>query len=99
MSYKLASNRKYISQAVNQKTGLSFTTLINKYRIDHAKYILKNYGTNVSAKRIARSAGFGSISSYHRVFKEITGQTPTEWLINNGEQEKEKSVNREKDIT
>lgn len=80
IAYRLASNRKYVSMAINSKTGKSFNTFINEYRIARAKKLLKQEGTHASSKWVARETGFGSISSYHRVFKEFTGTTPADWL-------------------
>lgn len=80
VAHLLASNRKYVSKAINLKTGDSFTNFVNNYRISHAKLLLSKYGLNASSKMVAKSSGFGSVSTYHRVFKEYTKSTPNDWV-------------------
>ena len=74
---RLNTNRTYISNLINSECGCSFSTFVNKYRVDEAKRLLcdeqyKDY----SLEQISTLAGFGSLHSFIRVFKEITGTTP-----------------------
>lgn len=80
LSYKIGSNDKYISVAINSQTDASFTTFINSYRVEYAKKLLLKYGIQSSAKKICCDAGFGAVSTYHRVFKKYTGFSPAEWV-------------------
>lgn len=80
LSHKLGTNDKYVSIAVNRKTGSSFNNFINTYRVKHAQKLLLKYGSKADSSRIVNSVGFGSVSSYHRVFKEVTGYSPGKWL-------------------
>jgi AraC-like DNA-binding protein len=80
ISYKLGSNDKYVSVAINTYYGQSFTNLINSYRIQCAKNLLLKYGENAPNKLICSKCGFGSISTFHRVFKNATGYAPNEWV-------------------
>lgn len=82
MAYRLGTNDKYVSRAVNEHAGKSFIDLVNDYRIRHAKHLIRKYGRRGSSRRVALESGFGSVSSYHRVFRAATGMTPAEWLIN-----------------
>ncbi len=76
-----ATNRTYISNVINRSFGINFRTLINKYRIDEAKRLLKSDDDNgnFSLDYIAGRAGFRSYSTFLRVFKEYEKITPVEY--------------------
>lgn len=80
VAYRLGTNDKYVSQAVNTHVGEGFIHLVNEYRIRHAKQMLIKYGRRASSRRVAVESGFGSVSTFHRVFKTHTGLTPLEWI-------------------
>ncbi len=48
---------------------------IQKYRVDKAKELL--VATNASMEQIARATGFAGASYFCKVFKSVTGMTPT----------------------
>ena len=58
-------------------TGISFHQYLNKYRIERSKFFLKH--TDMPVFEIAETVGFNDSKTYCRVFKEITGTTPTEF--------------------
>ena len=75
----LDSNVKYISRAIKLKENVSFKVFINKYRINQAKEkIAKDYPINV--KYLYIISGFRHQSTFNRVFKEIEGITPSEYI-------------------
>ena len=76
----LHSNSKYISNAVNQETGLNFSRFVNLYRIEEAKKIM-NASDNAahSLADIAFMAGFKNESTFYRNFKELMLTTPSEY--------------------
>ena len=80
VAYRLGTNDKYVSQTVNAHVGEGFIHMVNEYRIRHAKQMLSKYGRRASSRRVAVESGFGSVSSFHRVFKAHTGLTPLEWI-------------------
>ena len=74
---KLNTNRTYISTLINEEYDCSFSTFVNQYRVAEAKKALlseENY--NFSIEHISTLVGFGSIHSFIRVFKDVTGTTP-----------------------
>ena len=80
------SNRTYVSQCINRRTGLSFSQYIARYRVEHAQQILRDscYGTDKEAVMDAMtSSGFSSDQTFYRVFKEITGETPLQYRHKN----------------
>nr|WP_321524529.1 AraC family transcriptional regulator [uncultured Cohaesibacter sp.] len=64
-----------ISRAVNQVHGFSITDLVNRYRVEEARRLLK--GSDLPVTEIMLDAGFQTKSNFNRVFKELEGLTPT----------------------
>lgn len=74
---RLNTNRTYISTFINNEYHCSFSTFVNKYRIDEAKELLYDEkNANYSLEHIASLVGFGSLHSFIRCFKEFTDTTP-----------------------
>lgn len=73
----LSTNRQYLSSAIKEATGLTFTNYINKYRLENArKQLLDN--DDVVIDDIIIEAGFSSRPTFHRLFKERYGMAPYE---------------------
>ena len=70
-------SKYYISHVINRQLGLSFNDYINSLKIDDACEQLKE--TDKRIADISEEAGFGSIRTFNRIFKEITGLTPLEY--------------------
>lgn len=79
LSETLDSNRTYISNSIKSIRGCSFTQFINTYRIRHAQQILREQ-RNVKISAVWSASGFSSEASFFRIFKDITGMTPREWI-------------------
>lgn len=91
LARKLKTNTTYLSVIINSRYEESFTSLINKFRIDEARKLLATpYYSNFSIEGIAEEVGFHSRSAFYQSFKQITGLTPTQYLKNL----KDSSVNR-----
>lgn len=77
----LHTNTKYLSQVINTRSGQNFHRYINEYRVKHLKEKLKDPNLrHLTLHGIALQCGFNSKSTFYKVFKEITGQTPKEYL-------------------
>ena len=61
-------------------TGISFHQYLNKYRIERSEFFLKH--TDMPVFEIAETVGFNDSKTFCRVFKEMTGCTPTEFQKN-----------------
>jgi AraC-like DNA-binding protein len=69
-----------LSKLINHKFKCNFFEFINNYRIDiFKKYIFENKYKDYTLLAIALECGFNSKSAFNRIFKEQTGQTPTEF--------------------
>jgi AraC-like DNA-binding protein/ligand-binding sensor protein len=65
----------YFCKLFKKATGLHFTDYLARVRIEKAKNLLLNPNARVS--EIAYEAGFQSLTHFNRVFKKVTGQSPT----------------------
>ncbi|MCE7994961.1 MAG: AraC family transcriptional regulator [Roseivirga sp.] len=76
---KLNLTAKQISEALNQGLGKNFYSFINEYRVEEFKsrVATKHHLTMVG---IALECGFSSKTTFQRVFKEMTGMRPSEYL-------------------
>jgi AraC-like DNA-binding protein len=80
ISSRLNTNRTYISTIINNDYACSFSTFVNRYRVEEAKKVLLNDKySRFSLEHISTLIGFGSLHTYNRVFKEITGTTPSQY--------------------
>ena len=64
-----------LSRIVSLHYAKSVPQLINSYRVNDAISLIEQ--TDVPIKEIAIEAGFSSIATFNRVFKEQTGQSPS----------------------
>lgn len=81
---KLSTNTKYLSQVVNHHLGANFQNFVNTYRVTEAKEkIASGEFDNLTLFGIALQCGFKNKSTFYKVFKEVTGLTPREYLKHN----------------
>lgn len=64
----------YLSKVFKEATNFTFVEYLNNVRIKEAKRLL--LGTRKKVVEIAAEVGFGSVTHFGRVFKEITGNPP-----------------------
>jgi len=80
---KLYTNRTYLSNLINNEFEMSFSEFINQYRIKYAKELMASYAnSNYSINHFSEEAGFGSVSSFNRAFKQFEGITAGEYRKN-----------------
>ena len=68
-------NSSYLSRIFKKNTGFSFNEYVNYQRIFSAQDLLKNTTKQITG--IAISVGFDSSTHFGRVFKQLTGFTPS----------------------
>jgi AraC-like DNA-binding protein len=73
-------NRKYVARAIRNAGNTNFTSLINEFKVNEARRLIMEQGSEMSISDIAEAAGFNSRTSFNRHFKEFTGFTPTDYL-------------------
>lgn len=77
ISAALQTNRTYISNLINTEFSCTFSEFVNQYRLVEAKRLLLEESTKMySLDYVSEKSGFGSLSTFIRVFKETEGITP-----------------------
>lgn len=69
----------YFCKLFKRATGLHFTGYLSRVRIEKAKNLLLNPNARVS--EVAYEVGFQSLTHFNRVFKKITGRSPSSYRI------------------
>lgn len=67
-----------LSQVINQKSGDGFHSFLNEYRIRHACRLI-DANPEDKLLSIAFASGFQSLSTFNRVFRDLTGQSPSQY--------------------
>ncbi len=84
LSEKLNVTPHQLSWVINDKMNQSFSTLINRYRIEDVKKRLADGTKNDSTiLQMAFDSGFSTKTAFNRAFKKFTGLTPTQYRKNN----------------
>jgi len=69
-----------LSQVINSGFGTSFFDYLNRYRIEHARKLLKNSdGQSSAVLHTAFAVGFNSNSAFYSAFKKYVGMTPAQY--------------------
>ena len=80
---KTNQNTTYISKAVSRCTGKTFKTWLNEYRIKEAVRLLSDKNNpNISIETVAWDSGFNDRKTFHRIFKQTTGLSPSDFKKN-----------------
>jgi AraC-like DNA-binding protein/ligand-binding sensor protein len=65
----------YFCKLFKKATGLTFTDYLARVRVEKAKNLLLN--PNLRISEIAYEVGFQSLTHFNRVFRKLTGQSPS----------------------
>ena len=74
---ELCTNRLYVSTAINEEMGISFSDYINRKRVNYAIHLM-SINPQLTIYEIADLSGFSSDKSFYRNFNNITGKSPKE---------------------
>ena len=67
----------YLSERFKQVTGMTFVEYVARSRFNRACELLHN--GDISISEIAFAAGFQSLSQFNRVFRRLSGKSPTQY--------------------
>ena len=71
-------SKHHLSEVLNRHAGKNFYEFVNGYRVDFVRQRLEA-GAAENVLDIALAAGFSSKSTFNAIFKQFTGQTPTQY--------------------
>ena len=77
VSREIGFNATYFSSMFKKETDMNFSEYLKKIRIDNAKNMLLD--TDQSVEDISYAVGYSDIKYFSRLFKKLTGLTPTEF--------------------
>jgi len=76
---------KTLSVLFNEAMGTTYTAYVNGLRVEEARQRLTDPGqAHYSVLAVGLDSGFASKSTFNRVFKETTGQTPSAYRAASG---------------
>lgn len=82
----LNTNKRYISQVINEVLKQNFSSYLNEYRIKEARELLLDAKhRHLTIESVAGMVGFNSKSAFNNSFKKFTGVTPSFFIKNAGE--------------
>ncbi len=79
----LKTNKRYLYEAISFNTKDNFKDIINSFRVQEAKKLIKqliNSNSYINNNEISEKSGFNSITTFYRGFKKHTGLTPKEYI-------------------
>ncbi|WP_291856905.1 AraC family transcriptional regulator [Marinilabilia sp.] len=80
LARKLNIPSHHLSRVINEHFNVNFFDFVNQYRVDEVKSRMRNPEfDNLTILGIAFDCGFNTKSAFNRVFKKITGLTPSEY--------------------
>ncbi|NCA79934.1 MAG: helix-turn-helix domain-containing protein [Sphingobacteriia bacterium] len=77
LSVALHCSESYLNHMIKKKTGVTFSTYMNKLRVEHAKQLMLD--TNDSILSIAMNVGYADASYFSRVFMQLMDISPSEF--------------------
>lgn len=77
----LLLNRSYLSRVFNKGLGGSFSQVVQNYRVEEAKRLLRKY-PGMRIEEVAYQSGFSTLATFYAVFQKQTGVTPTRFKDN-----------------
>lgn len=85
LSTLVGTNQTYMSNVVNRYFGCNLKELINSYRVEYAKELLRN--GKCLMKDIPERCGFASKSAFYSAFRKMVGCRSVEYVRRNGVEE------------
>jgi len=68
---------EYLSAQFHRESGMTFSVFMRAFRVRKAKELL--LGTDLMLHSVGEQVGYRDSKYFCRVFKEVTGQSPSEY--------------------
>jgi AraC-type DNA-binding domain-containing proteins len=76
---KLGTNERYLYETITKYLGLGFAEYINVLRLDYARDMISKKLNDLDIEDIAIMSGFGTRQTFHRLFRDRYGLSPSEF--------------------
>lgn len=76
----LATNRTYLSKAINSYSGMTFYRYLDMWRIKEAVRIISESSQKILLKQLSDDLGYSSPSVFYKAFKRETGCLPSQFM-------------------
>lgn len=77
LSEKFFLSKPYLSKYIKEKSGMTFSDIVQKVRLKKARAMLKS--SNASVESIAESVGYQNVEHFNRLFKRAYEMTPVQF--------------------
>ena len=81
LSNALHYDLSVLSRLVKEKTGRTYTELLQEKRLNQACWMLDN--SDVRVEEVGRAVGYENLSYFHRMFRELYGCSPKKYRDRN----------------
>ena len=78
LAQELGISPEYFSYLFNKNIGVNFSPFLREYRIERAKELYR--GGEMERRDVPYAVGFSDAKYFNKVFREVTGMTPAEFL-------------------
>lgn len=86
LAEKIQISRNQLSYIINTQHQMNFNEFINSYRVEEVKRLMRDdSNSHLKIISLAYDSGFNSKASFNRVFKQMTGLTPSAFYDNQKE--------------
>jgi Transcriptional regulator containing an amidase domain and an AraC-type DNA-binding HTH domain len=79
LASKLGTNEKYLHETIKKHLDLSFSEYITLLRLDYAREMMSKHARELQLEDIALQSGFGTRQTFHRLFRDRYGLSPSEF--------------------
>ena len=79
LSAMIDTNQTYLSNVVNRYFECNLKGLLNRYRVEYAKELLRA-GCSI-LENLPKKCGFASKSPFYVAFKKVVGMTPMKYMM------------------
>lgn len=92
LARRVGSNESYVSRAINRGLARNFNQMVNEARVESAQAIFVDQ-PEARVIDVAHGSGFNAKATFNRVFRDMTGVTPSAWRRDALSREVSNSVN------
>lgn len=79
---EIGANPREVSAVVNTRFHMNYTSFVNRYRIDEARFILVDPRfLNLGMQEVSDMVGFANRQSFYGAFYKFVGVTPCDYRI------------------